>query len=92
VAVFLIRLAIVVLGAAAVAIAAAPILVLIDLLQGSDGYGLCPGGISLCERPYSTGPELLIVLVLALFLIVFSIRLLSRLTRRLRADSYQASR
>ena len=75
----------------AVGIGIIPILVLIDLLNGGTGWGLCPGGIELCEKPYSTGAELIIILTIGLFLTVLGIRLLLRLARRLQDDSYQVS-
>lgn len=77
------------LGVVAVAIATVPILVLIDLLGGGTGFGLCPGGIQDCEKPYSTGAELIIILAVGLFAVVAGIRILARLARRLQDDSYQ---
>jgi hypothetical protein len=68
-----------------------PILVLIDLLDGGTGFGLCPGGLEFCDKPYSTGAELVFVLSIALFLTVWGIRMLMRLARRLQDDSYQVS-
>ena len=90
-AVFFVRLGVFVLVVAAVAIGVVPILVLIDLLGGGTGWGLCPGGLELCHKPYSTGAELIVVLTLALFLVVFGIRMLVRLARRLQDDTYQVS-
>lgn len=80
-----------VLVVAAVAIGIVPILVLIDLLDGGTGYGLCPGGLELCDKPYSTGAELIVVLSLALFVVLAGIRLLMRLARRLQDDTYQVT-
>ena len=79
------------LAALAVAIAAVPIFVLLDLLGGGTGYGLCPNGLEACEKPYSTAAEFAVVLTLALGLSVLGIRLLMRLARRLRDDSYQVT-
>lgn len=75
----------------AVAIGVVPIVVLIDLLDGGTGWGLCPGGLESCDKPYSTGAELIIILTVALFLTVFGIRMLMRLARRLQDDTYQVS-
>ena len=91
VAVVLIRLAVFVLGALAVGIAAVPIFVMIDLLGGGTGYGLCPNGLELCEKPYSTAAEMAVVLTVTLFGLVLLIRLLVRLARRLQDDSYQVT-
>jgi hypothetical protein len=91
VAVFFVRLGVFVLVVAAVAIGVVPILVLIDLLDGGTGWGLCPGGLEFCDRPYSTGAELIVILTFALFAVVFGIRMLVRLARRLQDDRYQVS-
>lgn len=91
VAVFFVKLGLFVLVVAAVAIGVVPILVLIDLLDGGTGWGLCPGGLEFCDRPYSTGAELIVILTIALFLVVFGIRMLVRLARRLQDDRYQVS-
>ena len=89
--VFLVRLAVFILVVLAIAIGIVPILILIDLLDGGTGWGLCPGGIEACDKPYSTGAELIILLSLGLFLTVLGIRLLMRLARRLRNDTYQVT-
>jgi len=91
VAVFFVRLAVFLLVVVAIAIGIVPILVLIDLLDGGTGWGICPQGLEICDRPYSTGAELIVILTLALFVTVACIRLLVRLSRRLQEDSYQVS-
>lgn len=90
-AVFFIRLAVFLLGVTAVVIATVPILVLIDLLGGGTGYGLCPAGLEACDKPYSTAAEFAVLLTLGLAATVLGIRLLMRLARRLRNDSYQVT-
>lgn len=85
------RLGVFLLVVTAVAIGVVPILVLIDLLDGGTGFGLCPGGLELCNKPYSTGAELIILLSVTLFLTVWGIRMLMRLARRLQDDTYQVS-
>ena len=89
--VFLVRLGMFILSAAAIGIALIPILVLIDLLDGGTGWGLCPQGIEACNNPYTTAAEFGIVLTLGLFLSVLGIRLLMKLARRMRSDDYQVS-
>jgi len=91
VAVFFVRLGVFLLVVAAVAIGIVPILVIIDLLDGGTGWGLCPGGLEFCDKPFSTGAELIIVLTVALFVVLAGIRMLMRLARRLRHDSYQVT-
>ncbi|HIE21324.1 MAG TPA: hypothetical protein EYP73_01840 [Acidimicrobiia bacterium] len=87
--VFLIKFAVFVLSATAVLIGVVPILVLVDLLGGGTGYGLCPNGLQNCDRPYTTGAEMVLVLLLALFGVILAIRLLMRLARRLQNDSFR---
>ncbi|MCI0425700.1 MAG: hypothetical protein L0Z49_08120 [Actinobacteria bacterium] len=86
-----IRVVVFILALTAVGIAVVPIVVMLDLVSGGTGYGLCPGGLETCELPYTTGAELVIILTLALFGIVVAIRLLVRLARKLRNDTYQVS-
>lgn len=90
-AVWLIRLAIVFLVVAAIGIAVVPILVMLDLLQGGTGWGLCPGGLQACDNPYTTPFEFLLILAFGLFLVVMAIRLVMRLTKRLRSETYQVN-
>jgi hypothetical protein len=89
--VFLVRLGVFILSATAISIALIPILVLIDLLDGGTGWGLCPQGIEACNNPYTTAAEFGILLTIGLFLSVLGIRLLMKLARRLRSDDYQVS-
>jgi hypothetical protein len=91
VTVFLIRLGVVILSATAIGIALVPMLVLIDLLDGGTGWGLCPNGLAACHNPYTTGAEMILLLTLGLFVAVVGIRLLMRMARRLRSDDYQVS-
>lgn len=88
---FFVRLGVFILVLVAVGIGVVPILVLIDLLDGGTGYGLCPNGLEACDKPYSTGAEMIIILSLGLFFTVVGIRLLIRLARRLDDDTYQVS-
>lgn len=89
--IWIVRIGILVLIATAVGIAVVPILVMIDLLDGGTGWGLCPGGLEACDLPYTTPFEFAVLLILALFAVVLAIRLLMRLARRLQADSYQVN-
>lgn len=87
----MIRALIVVLAGVAVAIAVIPVLVMIDLLGDGTGLGLCPQGLEACAKPYSTGPELVVILTIGLFLVVLAIRLLMKLARHIQDDSYQVT-
>lgn len=88
---WIVRIGIFVLIAAAVGIAVVPILVMLDLLDGGTGWGLCPGGLEACNLPYTTPFEFGLILILSLFAVVLAIRLLMRLARRIQADSYQVN-
>jgi hypothetical protein len=79
----LLRILILILVLAALLIAAVPVLVLLDLLSGGTGGGLCPGGISSCPQRYTSGPALAAYLTLGLIAVVGLIRLISLLLRRL---------
>lgn len=90
-AVTLIRILVFLLSVTAVGIAAVPVIVMIDLLNGGTGFGLCSRGLEACDNPYSTAAEFAVILTIALFLVVLAIRLLMKLARRLQDDSYQVS-
>lgn len=86
-----VRIAIVLLVVAAIGIAVVPILVMVDLLGGGTGWGLCPGGLEACDNPYTTPFELLVILVVGLFLVTLAIRGVMKLARRLQAESFQVN-
>lgn len=80
-----------VLVAAALLIAVVPLLVLLSLVQGGSGFGLCPDGIGSCRNPYTAAPELSAGLTIALLAIVAAIRVLMRTARRLQSEEYRVS-
>jgi len=86
-----VRVAIVLLVLAAVGIAVVPILVMVDLLGGGTGWGLCPGGLESCDNPYTTPFELLVMLAVSLFVVILAIRVVMKLARRLQAESFQVN-
>lgn len=86
-----VRVAIVILVLAAIGIAVVPILVMVDLLGGGAGWGLCPGGLETCDNPYTTPFELLVILVVSLFVVILAIRVVMKLARRLQAESFQVN-
>ena len=75
--------------AAMAAVALVPMLVLLDLAGGGDGWGLCGGGLASCRAAYFEGPELLAALVVLLFLLLMLLRFALQIHRRLeeRRDS-----
>jgi hypothetical protein len=90
-ALFLIRLGTLLLTGLAIGIAMVPILVLIDLLDGGSGWGLCPAGIEACANPYTTAAEFAVILTLGFLASVMGIRILMRLARRLQSGEYQVT-
>ena len=58
-----------------VAVTLLPMLVLLDLVGGGDGWGLCPDGLASCRTSYFSGPELAAGLMTLLFVLLFLLRL-----------------
>ncbi|HSJ26851.1 MAG TPA: hypothetical protein VLB67_01485 [Acidimicrobiia bacterium] len=79
---YLIRLIRAVLVVVAVAMAAVPLFVLLDLAQGGSGYGLCPGGVTRCRNPYTAAPELATLLTIGLVVVLGGLRVTNRMLRR----------
>jgi hypothetical protein len=80
------KLAIFILVILAIGLAAMPLLVLLDLMSGGTGFGLCSDGLTSCRRQYTSGPELAAILTVGLMAVVAAIRMVSRLSRRLNRD------
>lgn len=80
---YLVRLVRAVLIVAAVALAAVPLLILLDLAQGGSGYGLCPAGVDRCRNPYTAAPELSALLTAGLIVVLGGLRITNRTLRRL---------
>lgn len=87
-----IRVVIGLIIAAMAGVALVPMLVLIDLAGGGDGWGLCRGGLATCRAAYFEGPELLAGLVVLLFLLLMLLRLAFYLRRRLGEGRASVSR
>ena len=51
-----------------------PMVVLLDLAGGGDGFGLCRGGLGQCRTSYFDGPELVGVVGVVVFLLVVALR------------------
>ena len=77
-----IRIAVAVVIGLIVVVALVPTMVLLDLASGGEGLGLCEGGIGTCRTSYFDGPELLAGLLVLLFLLLLTLRVLFRLQRR----------
>jgi hypothetical protein len=70
-----IRVIIGVLILAIAAVALVPMLVLIDLVSGGDGWGLCPDGLGACRSSYFDGPELAAGLSILVFVLLLLLRM-----------------
>ncbi len=68
---------------AIIAISALPLLVVLDLVGGGDGWGLCPDGLSSCRSSYFDGPELAAILTVLVFGLLLLVRMAQRAQRRL---------
>ncbi len=77
------RILILLLVLIALVVAAVPVLILLDLLAGGTGGGLCPAGMTACPIRYTSAPALAMYLTLALLGDVALIRVVSRLLRNL---------
>ncbi|HSR43773.1 MAG TPA: hypothetical protein VLT15_00905 [Acidimicrobiia bacterium] len=81
--VFWLRVIIAALLLAVVAVAAVPLLVLLDLGSGGTGYGVCGDGLSSCATDFGSGPALAVGLALVLFGLVATLRVMMRIVRRM---------
>ena len=66
----------------ALVLAVIPSAILVDLLTGGTGYGLCEGGLGDCDTAHLTGPALAGRILLGLVVVTLCIRLVSRLVDR----------
>lgn len=69
-----IRVLVIAIVTAIVGIGLLPLVVLLDLAGGGDGFGLCRGGLGACRTSYFDGPELIGVVGVVLFLLVVALR------------------
>lgn len=63
-----------------------PPALLVDLLTGGTGYGLCPEGLMGCETAYLTGPAYALRVLGGLFLVTLGVRLLSRIITHMESN------
>ena len=74
-----------------------PPAILVDLLTGGTGYGLCESGLAGCDTAYLAGPALAGRILAGLLLVVVGVRVVSRIIGRVEkhrgwkaaADYYQ---
>ena len=67
----------------ALMLAVIPPAMLVDLLTGGTGYGLCEGGLTVCDTAFSAGPALAVRICLGLLLVIVGARMISRVIRRI---------
>ena len=63
-----------------------PLIVVYDLANGGDGFGLCDNIVT-CSIPISEGPRLFICLIGAFFFLVFLLRLIMKYLNSLEENS-----
>lgn len=83
----ILRVLIIGLIGAAVAVALIPLMVLLDLRRGGTGWGLCAEGLGECRNSYFAGFELVGWLFLAMFVLLGMIALCVRILRHLERRS-----
>ena len=74
---FLLRLVVFLILVSLVVILAYPLLIIFNLSNGGDGFGLCNDLIS-CEIPFIEGPRILIILIITFFLLVAVLRIIMK--------------
>ncbi|MEE8330628.1 MAG: hypothetical protein V3R84_02570 [Acidimicrobiia bacterium] len=79
------RVLLVILVLAILVVAALPLLVVVDLVSGGDGYGLCASGLTSCRTSYFDGPELAAFIALVTFVLIAAIRVVQVAMMRLSA-------
>ena len=63
-----------------------PLIIVYDLANGGDGFGLCDNIVT-CSIPISEGPRLLIFLIGTFFFLVFLLRLIMKYLNSLEENS-----
>ena len=67
----------------ALLLAVIPTAMLVDLLTGGTGYGLCEGGLLGCDTAHLTGPALAARIFLGMLVMTVGVRLISRIIERI---------
>jgi hypothetical protein len=73
----------VILVLAILGVAALPLFVVVDLVSGGDGYGLCAEGLTSCRTSYFDGPELAAFIAIVTFVLLAALRVVQIAMRRL---------
>ncbi len=63
-----------------------PLIIVYDLANGGDGFGLCQDIVT-CSIPVSEGPRLLVFLIGAFFFLVFLLRMIMKYMNSLQENN-----
>ena len=74
---FLLRLVVFFILVSLVVILAYPLLIIFNLSNGGDGFGLCNDLVT-CEIPFIEGPRILIILIITFFFLVAVLRIIMK--------------
>ena len=74
---FLLRLVVFLILVSLVVILAYPLLIIFNLSNGGDGFGLCNDLIA-CEIPFIEGTRILIILIITFFFLVAVLRIIMK--------------
>jgi hypothetical protein len=74
---FLLRLVVFLILVSLVVILAYPLLIIFNLSNGGDGFGLCNDLVT-CEIPFIEGPRILIILIITFFFLVAVLRIIMK--------------
>ena len=66
----------------ALLLAVIPLVMLVSLLTGGTGYGLCVDGLAKCDTAFLTGPAVAARICLALLMVAAAVRVISRIVSR----------
>ncbi len=83
---FLLRVIVFFILVSLVLILGYPLVIVYDLANGGDGFGLCQNIVT-CSIPISEGPRLLIFLIGSFFLLVFLLRLIMKYMNSLQENN-----
>ncbi len=70
---FLLRVVVFLILVSLVVILAYPLLIIFNLANGGDGFGLCSDLIT-CDIPFIEGPRILVILIITFFFLVAVLR------------------
>ena len=83
---FLLRVIVFFILVSLVLILGYPLIIVYDLANGGDGFGLCQDIVT-CSIPISEGPRLLVFLIGAFFFLVFLLRMIMRYMNSLQENN-----